>query len=162
MLSKSQQKLINSLQNKKYRKKNGLFVVEGVKGVSEFLNSKYILHELFSTEDLFSLPFVDITETDLNKISFLQSPNKVLGLFQIPEPKNILDLGLIVALDNVRDPGNLGTIIRLCDWFGVKQLICNEGTVDCYNPKVVQATMGSLTRVNINYLNLSNYLEKTK
>ena len=161
MLSKSQQKLINSLQNKKFRNKTGLFVVEGVKGVDEFIKSDFKLKELFATENLFNLPFQLVSEVELKKISNLKTPNKTLALFEIPESKGLLEEGLIVALDNLRDPGNLGTIIRLCDWFGVEQIICDEGTVDCYNPKVVQATMGSLTRVQIQYLDLAAYLEET-
>lgn len=161
MLTKSQQKLINSLQTKKYRNKNGLFVVEGIKGISEFLNSKFVLQHLFATEDLFGIKYHPITELELRKISFLKNPNKALALFSMTQTEKIKEQGIIVALDNVRDPGNLGTIIRLCDWFGVTNLLCDEGTVDCYNPKVVQATMGSLTRVNLHYLNLQEFLHRT-
>ena len=103
-----------------------------------------------------------ISETDLKRISFLTTPNKALAIFKIPQPKPIEVNGLIVALDAVRDPGNLGTIIRICDWFGIKELICSTETVDCFNPKVVQATMGSITRVNITYVNLIHFLKDTK
>jgi len=85
-----------------------------------------------------------------------------LALFKIPVAKTIASNKFVVALDNVRDPGNLGTIIRLCDWFGIEELVCNAETVDCYNPKVIQATMGSITRVNVSYVNLENYLKKTE
>ena len=93
---------------------------------------------------------------------YKKSANKVLGLFKIPEESAVKNKGLIIALDAVNDPGNLGTIIRLCDWFGVTELICSKDTVDCYNPKVVQASMGSLTRISIRYLDLEIYLKSTK
>ncbi len=105
---------------------------------------------------------VSISESDLQKISNLKTPNKVLGLFKIPDEKPIQKNGLIIALDAINDPGNLGTIIRLCDWFGVAQLVCSKDTVDCYNQKVVQASMGSLTRVSIRYIDLKSYLKETK
>jgi TrmH family RNA methyltransferase len=101
-----------------------------------------------------------ISEAELKKISFLKTPNKALALFKIAESSPATAKGLIVALDAIRDPGNLGTIIRLCDWFGVKQLVCSETTVDSYNPKVIQATMGSLTRVNVVYTDLEHYLSE--
>jgi TrmH family RNA methyltransferase len=101
------------------------------------------------------------TETELKKISFLKTANTSLAVFEIPKPEPLHDSGLIVALDAVRDPGNLGTIMRLCDWFGVCQLICSNDTADCFNPKVVQATMGSLARVQVHYLSLSDFLENT-
>jgi len=166
MLSKNQHKLITSLQQKKYRNKHQLFVVEGVKVVNEFLKSKFQLEKIFCTEDYKSSieeyePQL-ISENELSKISNLATPNKVLGLFKIPKPVDIVDKGLILALDTVNDPGNLGTIIRLCDWFGVSQLVCSKTTVDCYNTKVVQATMGSLARLPIIYTDLQTYLLHTK
>ncbi len=166
MLSKSQLKLISSLQQKKYRTKHGLFVAEGVKVVNEFLNSNYHCKLLFHTDDFSPVTSgVDhelIGPRDLQKISTLKSPNKVVGLFEIPEPIAFEEKGLIVALDGINDPGNLGTIIRLCDWFGVSQLLCSKDTVDCYNSKVVQASMGSLTRVSLIYQNLEEILSATK
>ncbi len=165
MLSKNQIKLITSLDKKKYRTKHQLFVVEGVKSIQEFLNSDFELNELFAVEDRFQAAGSKtnlITETELKKISFLSTPNKALATFRIPNPKPISNVGLNLALDNINDPGNLGTIIRLCDWFGIKDMICNLKTVDCYNPKVVQASMGSLTRVNITYLDLYDYLKDGK
>lgn len=161
MLSKSRITLITSLKQKKYRTQHRLFVVEGIKTIQEFLNSSYNLEYLYTTslfegvsEDVQTL----VSEADLKKISFLKNTNSALAVFKMQDTVLIDESKLIVALDNVRDPGNLGTIIRLCDWFGVTDLICNTETVDCYNPKVVQATMGSLTRVNITYTNLENYL----
>lgn len=164
MISKRQIKIITSLQQKKYRKSTGLFVAEGKKVIQEFQNSSFELDTLFTTdESLFTSnsKVTLISEAELKKISFLKTPNKALALFKISEPAFVAKEGLIVALDEVRDPGNLGTIIRLCDWFGVKHLICSEATVDCYNPKVIQATMGSLTRVNVVYTDLKNYLSET-
>ena len=164
MLSKSQIKLITSLARKKYRKQHQLFVVEGIKSIHEFLKSEFKLEQLFSVEEgVFNVDdskFVLISESELKKVSFLSSPNKALAIFKIPKPEAIDTNQLIVALDNVNDPGNLGTIIRLCDWFGVTDLVCNLETVDCYNPKVVQASMGSLTRVNITYLDLETFLQE--
>lgn len=165
MISKRQIKIITSLQQKKYRKSTGLFVAEGKKVIQEFLNSSFELDTLFTTDDnLFTSnsKVTLISEAELKKISFLKTPNKALALFKISEPVLIEKKGLIVALDDIRDPGNLGTIIRLCDWFGVKHLVCSEATADCYNPKVIQATMGSLTRVNVVYADLKNYLSETK
>jgi len=160
-LSNNHQKLITSLSQKKYRQKHQLFIAEGVKVVEEFLNSSYELEILFSTDSDFSYLdcFIQVSSQELKKISSLKTPNKVLALFKIPSEKKLHSSGLIVALDTINDPGNLGTIIRLCDWFGVEQLICSKETVDCYNTKVVQASMGSLTRVSTSYLNLPEYLK---
>jgi len=159
-LSKNHLKLITSLSQKKYRHKYKLFIVEGIKVVQEFLNSSYELEILFSTESSFSYldSFIEVSEQELKKISSLKTPNKVIALFKIPVQKNSSSSGLIVALDAINDPGNLGTIIRLCDWFGVDQLLCSKETVDCYNTKVVQSSMGSLTRVAISYIDLKEYL----
>tara|TARA_B110000211_G_scaffold195672_1_gene224368 strand:- start:2023 stop:2742 length:720 start_codon:yes stop_codon:yes gene_type:complete len=159
-LSKNHLKLITSLSQKKYRHKYKLFIVEGIKVVQEFLNSSYELEILFSTESSFSYldSFIEVSEQELKKISSLKTPNKVIALFKIPVQKNSSSSGLIVALDAINDPGNLGTIIRLCDWFGIDQLLCSKETVDCYNTKVVQSSMGSLTRVAISYIDLKEYL----
>ncbi len=166
MLSKSQIKIIASLKTKKHRIKHGLFVVEGKKSVIEFLNSKFELDSLFYTKEFSEIPenlghLISITE--LKKVSFLKNPNQILAVFKIPNfTDDLKESGLIIALDNVKDPGNLGTIIRLCDWFGANQLVCSKKTVDCYNEKVIQASMGSLTRVSIVYTDLDNYLQNTK
>lgn len=162
MLTKSEIKLISSLNQKKFRIQHSLFTVEGVKGIQEFLNSGFKLYRLFATEAIFQIESTIISEADLKKISSLKTPNKALALFKISDPTPIDESRLIVALDDIRDPGNLGTIIRLCDWFGIRDLVCSQSTVDCYNPKVVQATMGSLTRVNINYLDLEAFLNQSK
>ena len=162
MLSKNQIKLILSLKQKKYRQQHGLFVVEGIKTVNELLHSNLQLHQLYTTTlqfDVLDDLVTQITEAELKKISFLKAPNMVLAVFKFPEPKPVDFSRLVVALDDVRDPGNLGTIIRLCDWFGVNDLICSNETVDCYNPKVIQATMGSITRVNVSYVDLEDILK---
>ena len=163
MLSKNQIKLITSLNQKKFRSQHQLFFAEGVKTIGELLNSKFKLHQLYATtldfhvsDDLQTI----ITPNELKKISSLKTPNSALALFKIPKEKPIDFDDLVVALDNVRDPGNLGTIIRLCDWFGVKDLICNLETADCYNPKVIQASMGSITRVNVVYKDLGDVLNE--
>ena len=160
-LSKNHIKLITSLSQKKYRQKHKLFVVEGVKVVQEFLNSSYELEIVFSTDTDFSSTnkFIEVTDQELKKITSLKNPNKVLAIFKIPNQINPITGCLILALDSINDPGNLGTIIRLCDWFGIEQLVCSNETVDCFNSKVVQASMGSLTRVAISYLDLKKYLQ---
>ncbi|ALJ06240.1 RNA methyltransferase [Pseudalgibacter alginicilyticus] len=161
MLSKNQIKLITSLKQKKYRQQHGFFVVEGIKTINELLQSYFELHALYTTEtfNIDAKREVLISKTDLKRISFLTTPNTALAIFKIPESKPIYEKGLIVALDALRDPGNLGTIIRLCDWFGIKDLVCSHETVDCFNPKVIQASMGSISRVNISYVNLEKFLK---
>ena len=165
MVSKNQIKLITSLQQKKYRIINQMFFAEGVKVIQELLNSNFELEHLYTTqydfEDVLGKKKSLIHETDLKKISALATPNSCLALFKIPEEKTIIESGLITALDDVRDPGNLGTILRLCDWYGVEQVICSKESVDIYNPKVVQATMGSISRVNVTYVDLEAYISQT-
>ncbi|NUY82549.1 RNA methyltransferase [Flavobacterium sp. MAH-1] len=166
MVSKNQIKRITGLHQKKYRQQEALFLAEGVKVISELLDSSFELEHLFEIEPLF--PQVSdskktmATESDLKKMSALSTANNCLAVFKIPPPKPIDESGLIVALDDIRDPGNLGTILRLCDWFGIKQVVCSKETVDLYNPKVVQATMGSLARVNVVYADLRDFLSDTK
>lgn len=166
MVSKNQIKLITSLQQKKYRKEHKLFLAEGRKVIQELLQSNFELESLFATSAIFpelnQNKVTIVSGSDLKKISALTTANDCLAVFKIPNQKEINASGLIVALDDIRDPGNLGTIIRLCDWFGIKELICSEETVDIYNPKVVQATMGSIARVNVSYLNLEHYIKDTK
>jgi len=166
MVSKNQIKLITSLQQKKYRNLEKLFFAEGVKVIQELLQSNFELEHLYTTQSDFNeIPITkksNINESDLKKISSLSTPNSCLAIFKIPQPPKTLEKGLILALDDIRDPGNLGTILRLCDWFGVQELVCSSTTVDLYNPKVVQATMGSISRVNVNYVDLSSFIETTK
>jgi len=163
MLSKNQIKLINSLKKKKFRLQNRLFIAEGMKVVEELLESKLILQSLYSTNVYSNRLHLDgiqiIDEKELKSISEFTNPNQVLAVFEIPEKEKIKNSGLTLVLDEINDPGNLGTIIRLCDWFGVDQLVCSLNTVDCYNPKVVQASMGSLSRLSIVYTDLVIFLE---
>ena len=165
MLSKNQVKLIQKLHHKKYRNELNLFIVEGKKSINEFLQAGYTPQLLIATEAFTTnVPqhlITPVSKDELRKVSALQNPDEGLAAFEQPKHKGILQEGVIVALDNVQDPGNLGTIIRLCDWFGVETLLCNTQTVDCYNPKVVQASMGSLTRVAVHYLDLAAFLTTT-
>lgn len=164
MVSKNQIKLINSLQQKKYRKLHNLFIAEGKKVIQELLDAQFSLAYLFVTKaDLFDTnPAATlISESELKKITALTTANDCLAVFEIKETNFKQTSGLELALDNIKDPGNMGTIIRLCDWFGISKIICTEETVDMYNPKVVQATMGSLARVQVEYTNLAAYLKAT-
>ena len=165
MVSKNQIKLITSLQQKKYRIANKLFFAEGVKGIQELLDSDFELDHLYTTQNDFDEVSKEnktiISENDLKKITALATPNSCLAVFKIKEYSHSTNSGLELALDNIKDPGNMGTIIRLCDWFGISKIICTEETVDMYNPKVVQATMGSLARVQVKYTNLAAYLKAT-
>ena len=162
MFSKSQKKFIRNLRLKKNRQKEKLFIAEGEKVVQELLNSSLRLHSLYTTGAGFPIKQEQqtlITPGELQQISNLSAPQGVLALFHIPRTSLSDADGLILALDEVQDPGNLGTIIRMCDWFGIRQLVCSKGTVDCYNPKVVQASMGSIARVHIHYTLLPEFLE---
>lgn len=164
MLSKNQIKFINSLKKKKFRSQNKLFLAEGIKVVEELLKSPFKAHKIYVTS-AYSNKFLPdnaeiISENELKSISSLTNPNQIFGIFEIPEEETIKTYGFTLVLDEINDPGNLGTIIRLADWFGVEQLICSPNTVDCFNPKVVQASMGSLTRVSLVYTDLIPFLEK--
>lgn len=154
MVTKSQIKLIRSLELKKGRKREGLFVAEGPKVVNDLLQAGYRARLLFSTIERPNAEL--ITEEELHRISFLQHPQEVLAVFEIPATEEQLpaDHSLSLALDGVQDPGNLGTIIRIADWFGISTIYCSLDTVDAYNPKVVQATMGSLAHVRVVYTDL--------
>ena len=166
-LSKNQYKLITSLQQKKYRQKHQLFVAEGIKVVNELLESTLTLEKVFVVEgyevgNIEANKVVIISESELKRISSLKTPNKLLALFKIPDSLLPIKKCFSIALDAVNDPGNLGTIIRLCDWFGVTQLLCSKNTVDCYNQKVIQSTMGSITRVTISYIDLEAFIKNTE
>jgi TrmH family RNA methyltransferase len=173
MLSKSQISFIKSLHQKKYRKESGIFIIEGIKSIIEFINSSYDIHSIYYTTEFTSLlpkntaniKLFEVNNVELEKISTLQTPQGILALVNIPkqqklELKNLKNCFSIV-LDDVQDPGNFGTIIRTADWFGIKNIICSENTVEAYNPKTVQSTMGSLCRVNVIYTNLSQFLTET-
>lgn len=160
MISKNRIKLIRSLETKKGREKAGLFVAEGPKVVNDLLHEGFVAEEIL--EDI----------EDIKKVSFLQHPQPVLGVFKMPENRTIdtneyssifsqnIDNQLVLTLDGVQDPGNLGTIIRIADWFGIENIFCSHETADCWNPKVVQATMGSIARVKLHYLDLNDLVDQ--
>ncbi len=173
MLTQNKIKYIRSLDIKKNRQQNGCFIVEGEKMVVELIESNFKIVELFALPDFISqniekiknrCPFDEITERELKKISSLKTPNQVVAIAEIP--KYIIEQSLFtslnIALDNIQDPGNLGTIIRTANWFGVKNIFCSHNTVDTFNPKVIQATMGAIFRTNIVYCDLTEVIEKTK
>lgn len=156
MLSKTEIKEIKSLGNKSGRESEGFFVVEGEKMVGELFASDFIVHQVYRTGK-------NLTASEMVRLSFLKTPSPILAVAEIPhhydQQQNISAEGLKLALDDVQDPGNLGTIIRLADWFGVRDVYCSPSTADCWNPKVVQATMGSILRVRVHYQPLVPLLE---
>lgn len=141
-------------------------MVEGNKIISELFNSDFKIKEIFSTDpqklDRANAPVIHISDHELKKISFLQNPKDSVAVCYLPEAAAYEDKNMQLVLDGIQDPGNLGTIIRLADWFGIEQIICSEDTVDFYNPKVIMASMGSFTRVNIVYTDLTGYLTHTE
>lgn len=166
MLTAHTIKIIQSLDKKKYRQKYNLFLVEGNKIIKELPNSDYEITELYSTDpdtlNLENSKVHKIQPAELKKISFLQTPKDSIAVCRIPKEEKIIETSIQIILDGIQDPGNLGTIIRLADWFGIEQIICSNDTVDIYNPKVIQATMGSFLRVNVVYTNLESYLTNYK
>ena len=160
MITKNQIKFIKSLSLKKKRIKEQLFIAEGEKVVSELLRSDFEIKNIYATKEweVSNDNITQISNAELQNISNLKSPNKVLAVVQFKNHKIIKHEGITLVLDEINDPGNLGTIIRICDWFGVKQIICSKNTVDIFNPKVVQSAMGSAFRVKVNYTDLENYL----
>ena len=157
MFSKNLQKKISKLYLKKYRNEMGLFIAEGEKVVNELLDSDYEIDSLYSTNKI-NQNHILLKENEMKKISLLKTPSTILGIFKIPKKiKEVDSEGTIIALNSIKDPGNLGAIIRLCDWFGIKTLICSKDSVGCFNPKVVQATMGSISRVNCSYVDLNSF-----
>lgn len=169
MISNAQLKLIQSLNQKKYRKKFKLFPAEGVKIVNEILFSAYKIHTIFALSDwiadksskLYSSgikEIVEVDENELKSISNLSTPNKVIALVEMPETDLSFSSEVILLLDSIRDPGNLGTIIRIADWYGINTIICSEDCVDVYNSKVIQASMASILRTNVHYQDLIEIL----
>ncbi len=172
MLSKNKIKFINSIKKKKYREIHKCFFAEGEKLVDELLNSNIQIMDLFATPtwidknrdkitSKLNIDITEVTESELNKISALTTPNEVFAVakqaeskYEIKEIKNDLSL----FLESINDPGNLGTIIRIADWFGIKNIFCSEDSVDVYNPKVVQASMGAIYRIKTHYVNTNNFL----
>lgn len=165
MVTKSLIKRINSLHQKKNRISDGLFIAEGAKVVQEFLRAGFECGQLLIAPEwktqFDEKSYIETDKGIFKKISSLVAPPGVLAVFKIPPPAQVAHKGLTVVLDDVNDPGNLGAIIRLCDWFGVKQLICSPETVDCYNAKVVQAAMGSLARIEVIYMPIDAFLEES-
>lgn len=168
LLDKAKIKLINQLKRKKYRELHRMFLVEGSKNVIDFLQSKTAPIELFATSNWIqshkdyveNLDTTMVSTNELKKATALSTPSEVLAIFALPDTafNGNIDAGnLAIALDNISDPGNLGTIIRTADWFGINRIFCSNNTVDAFNPKVVQATMGSLARVEVTYTELNNF-----
>ena len=172
MLSKSQVKYIQSLNQKKLRQENRVFVAEGPKILNELLASKNVEPvAIYGNTDWWrnnndirnEIPFVafhEVSDAELERISFLSTPHQVLGIFKEPSFSNDIDLlnGVTLLLDNIQDPGNMGTIIRIADWFGVRQVAASRETADVFNPKVVQSSMGSLARVHVVYEDLTDFI----
>ncbi|HBF88597.1 MAG TPA: RNA methyltransferase [Bacteroidales bacterium] len=171
MLSKNKIKLINSLSLKKNRDEEKLFVAEGVKIVSELIDSNFELVSIFAHEDFFNANNIDnviekitVNESELKSISNLKTPNQVLAIVKLPAQElkmNDITNQFSIAFEDIQDPGNLGTIIRTADWFGIKNIICSNNSVNVYNPKVVQATMGAISRVNVFYTELDTFLKQS-
>ncbi len=176
MLSKKIVKYIQSLSHKKFRDEEGVFIVEGPKVVGEFLEQQKMECTMICAEKnwlsqneilLKERTSINIFETDdhwLKSISLLKTPNKVVAVFKKKKDAEIGNLSgkISIMLDDLQDPGNLGTIIRIADWFAIENIICSENSVECYNPKVVQSTMGSLSRVNVLYTDLESFIKKNK
>lgn len=169
MLSKNKIKYINSLKSRKFRDEYQQFIAEGDKLVCDLLSGNYIISEIFAVADWLDkhsftnqIAVTEVSETELERISQLSTPNKVLAILDYKknqEFNNKIFDELILVLDEIKDPGNLGTIIRIADWFGISNIICSNNSVDVYNPKVVQATMGSIARVNVSYSDLRDFLK---
>lgn len=166
MISKNQIKFIKQLELKKYRQREGQFVAEGPKVVGDLM-TRYRPTAVYATDD-YTPPCAAevqrISDDELRKVSFLQHPQQVVALFPLPShqmlPPSASTTELTLALDGVQDPGNLGTIIRIADWFGINRIVCSEETADAWNPKVVQATMGSIARVDISYMDLPAWIDQ--
>lgn len=169
-MTKSEIKKIKSLTEKKYRTELGLFTVEGEKSVLELIDSDFVVEKLFCTktfveknsECLKKISFEIIEKEELEKISNFESNDSALALVKQKGNVKLSNNKKTLVLDDIRDPGNLGTIIRICDWYGIKNIVASETTVDFYNPKVISASMGSFTRINIFYTNLKKFLSEEK
>ncbi|RQP12139.1 MAG: RNA methyltransferase [Chryseobacterium sp.] len=166
MLTAHKIKLMQSLDKRKYRQKYNMFLVEGNKTINELPASPVTVVEVFSTDpSLLFLPTITVTQisaAELRKISFLQHPKDSVALCRLPDEPGAADSPRRLILDGIQDPGNLGTLIRLADWFGMEEIICSPDTVDVYNPKVIQATMGSFARVRVIYAELEAFLSNVE
>ena len=169
-LSKNKLKYIRSLKEKKFRTEYGTFIAEGNKLVSDLLpymkcRLLVALPGFLSELDVTGIDeVIEVNESQLAQASFLQNPQQALAVFYQPKHLEAVDINnqLVLALDGIQDPGNLGTIVRLADWYGIKHIFCSHDTADIYNPKVVQATMGALARVTIHYVDLAGFLDSSK
>ncbi|ASO30877.1 RNA methyltransferase [Vibrio anguillarum] len=169
MISKNQLKLLRALGQKKQRKAHGLFLVQGEKNVLELINSQLTVKQVFATAEFIAQNRVELsvfecieaTLDDLTKASTLVSNNAAIAVVEIPEVKVPEAKGLMIALDGVSDPGNLGTIIRVADWYGIKHIVASHDCADPYNPKTISATMGSFGRVTVSQVDLSAYLQSS-
>jgi TrmH family RNA methyltransferase len=168
MVTKSELKYIQSLSDKKVRLESGCFIAEGVKLVGEMIAAGYPLKAVYALDSWVSpdatLEVTRIEAFELEKMSLLQTPNQVLAVAMMPQNTNPIELAgqLTIVLDGIQDPGNLGTIIRTADWFGIPQIVASEDTVDVYNPKVIGASMGSFMRVQVHYKNLAAWMPTVK
>ncbi len=164
MLTRNEILMVRSLADKSGREEHGMFVVEGGKMVGELLNSQLDVYRLFVTSRSgVKHPAAElVSEKEMERMSRLKTPSDTLAVARIPRRETVSHKGLVLALDKVQDPGNLGTIIRIADWFGVRCILASHDTVDCFNPKVVQATMGALYRVNVVYGELTEMLTDMK
>jgi TrmH family RNA methyltransferase len=172
MISKKWIKLINSLQHKKYRRQHQAFLVEGAKSVLELFSSDYQIQMLFVTDEFHqqhirmlqkqSLEYQVVSQQELEKTGVFQTNNACLAVVSTKpnQPLQVNGHEYLLMLDDVKDPGNVGTILRIADWFGINKVICSENTTDFYNPKVIAASMGSFTRVQAYYCDLSQYLQE--
>lgn len=168
MVSKREVKYIQSLCQKKHRLQERLFIVEGEKAVEELLQSNWQVRQIYAngewihTHDKITVPVEEAGEGQLQQMSGLQSARSVLALVEMPPPIEIPlnPTGFTLVLDTVQDPGNMGTLLRIADWFGVRQIIAGEHAADLYNPKVIQSSMGSFLRVQVSYTSLKNWLEQ--
>ena len=167
MLSRSESKYIQSLHHKKQRDIEGLFLVEGPKIVKEILQSHFVVRKLYATSIWINnnqevQDVVEVNEDELQKISNLQTAHQVLAVVEKPTIHKKADDKLSIVLDGIQDPGNFGTIIRIADWFGIRTIICSEDCVELYNPKVIQSTMGSFIRTQVDYFDLSTWFSSNK
>ena len=162
MVSKNELKQLAQLGQKKFREQRGLFPVEGKKAIATFHQNGFEMRYCFSLEtaQIGGVAATTISASDMKKLSNLSTPPNVWAAFSLPNPAAFASQNINIALDGIRNPGNLGTIIRLCDWFGITHLLCSLDTVDCFNPKVVQASMGSLARVQLHYIDLLDAFDK--
>ncbi len=161
-MTKAEIRLVRALADKRGREEHGLFVAEGAKLVAELRASHLRVQRIFAREGLFAGPEVEtVTPQEMERLSLLKTPSDALALVEIPRRRldpAALAGRLTLALDDVQNPGNMGTIIRLADWFGITDIVCSESTADCFNPKVVQATMGAILRVRVHYTDLARLL----